>query len=327
MSLSPLRPGVYPDAGQSRILPLYPGRKGGLVFLSEEGDAMTPLSFSSSEGVGQVFASPPLLAAAKLFFLNGGSSLTVLTVPSEEGLEEGFSLLSAQAEVLMDIEGSPLSLHALKRTLENFVPKTGCLVGLGGLPEEADDLPALTSSLRCGRLALLPLPAVAAVGGRVCGHADILQPLQSLSLRGLDTLTPLHSEEEIGNLLALGVSPLERNAGELQVVRLVSTQTAANGAEDNSLLPLNAAMLRDEVVAGVFRALSEGAAKQPGGLTRDGVDSLVFLMLFDNLEAGWISSYLPPSIQPNGEGGLTVTLSFVCPSFPNQSKVVAQLCI
>ena len=95
----------------------------------------------------------------------------------------------------------------------------------------------------------------AAVAGAIAGESDPAIPLGGAELKGVDGLEARYGDTEIDTLVRGGVTPLENLAGEVSVVRGVTTRTKTGETPDSTWRELSTILIIDEVIPGLRSSL------------------------------------------------------------------------
>jgi phage tail sheath gpL-like len=117
-------------------------------------------------------------------------------------------------------------------------------------------------------------------------------------LEGLQGLDYSYSDNEIDQLVSGGVTALESFAGEISVVRGVTTRTATGGAADGTWLDLTTILVVDEVIPGIRQALRARFARAKNtAQTRGAILSQVIVELEDRVSREIIDGYEDVTVQ------------------------------
>lgn len=111
----------------------------------------------------------------------------------------------------------------------------------------------------------------AAVAGLIAGQSDPAVPLGGAVLSGLTGLDHSYSDNEIDQLVQGGVTALESLAGQISVVRGVTTRTTTGGAADITWRELTTILVVDEVIPGIRQALRAKFPRLRTRLRREGL--------------------------------------------------------
>jgi phage tail sheath gpL-like len=167
------------------------------------------------------------------------------------------------------------------------------------------ELSARASELNCERVVLVapgclgsdgePLGGelcAAAVAGLIAGESDPAMPLAGATLEGLTGLDYRYTDSQLDTLVRGGVTALESLAGEISVVRGVTTRTSTGGVSDNTWRDLTTILVVDEVVPGIRKALRAKFSRAKNtAQTRGAILSQVVVELESRVSKEIIDSY------------------------------------
>jgi phage tail sheath gpL-like len=132
----------------------------------------------------------------------------------------------------------------------------------------------------------------AAVAGLIAGQSDPAVPLGGAVLEGLTGLDYSYSDNELDTLVRGGVTALESLAGEISVVRGITTRTTTGGAADTTWRELTTILVVDEVIPGIRKALRAKFSRAKNtAQTRGAVLSQVIVELESRVTKEIIDSY------------------------------------
>lgn len=209
----------------------------------------------------------------KLLFQNGASSVTAVRVADEGTLadyEAAFAVLGGQDVQVVVCDSGEVRVHqALRSAVESdSAVRRERIAVVGGSGETAAELVSHAAELNSERMVLVgpdaldsdggTLPGVfaaAAVAGVIAAGTDPAVPLNGAELRGLGGLATSYSDNEIDLLVQGGVTPLESAAGEISVVRGVTTRTKNGEAADSTWRELSTIRIVDDVIPAVRNSL------------------------------------------------------------------------
>jgi len=132
----------------------------------------------------------------------------------------------------------------------------------------------------------------AAVAGVMARSNDPALPLGGAVLPGLGGLNVRYADNDIDLLITNGVTPLEELAGEVSVLRAVTTRTETGGAPDITWRELSTILIADNVIVGLRRALRARFARAKNTVqVRGAIRSQVIMELEAKKSAEIISGY------------------------------------
>ncbi len=325
-TVSAMRPGVYASyaivGGQS-------GKAKGAVGVlaqSPSGEVLTLKRFTrladaygeygkQSEGgnmsalVGMLFAG----GAGDVYCVNVGES------PLQQDYLDAYALLDSVAEikaVVCDTDDRETQ-KALGQRLKDSANRSRERIGFFGVNKDLtpEQIAQAAQEINCERVCLLA-PAVSTLQGQtasaaplaaaacaaVIGQGDPAANLNLLELKGEIELPAPYTEREITLLLRAGVTVAERVGGGVRLIRVLSTKTQEDGAEDTTLRELSTVRIIDDVVPALRDLLTarlRGAKNNAA--TRDAIRTQVACELEKKRSAGIIDGYEPPVVYPKAD--------------------------
>lgn len=135
------------------------------------------------------------------------------------------------------------------------------------------------------------------------------------------------SEDDLERLLAAGVSVLENNDGSVEIVRLVTSRTSTNGVPDRTFSSVNTVLMIDKIIQQVRDKLQSLIRSNNSRFSLDSIASQTALILEDNKQNGFISSFEPPVVFKDDEDPLVcvVEMEFALVSAPSQIFITAHV--
>jgi len=132
----------------------------------------------------------------------------------------------------------------------------------------------------------------AAVAGVMARSTDPALPLGGAVVPGLGGLNVRYSDNDIDLLITSGVTPLEELAGEVSVLRAVTTRTETGGAPDSTWRELSTILIADNVIVSLRSALRARFARAKNtAQVRGAIRSQVVMELEAKKTAEIISGY------------------------------------
>ena len=271
------RPGVYSSYDASTLVRGSGGHKTvGLAAINSTASAGVPITVTSYEAAVAAFGSQEgkqdMAELIRIALLNGAAAVVAVPVANEEGYQAAFDTLgglenisvmlcdSTTLTVQQALRDSVLSASAARR---ERIAVVGAAAG-----EEVSALVERAKGLNCERMVLVApgsvdgedaaqdgLSAAAAVAGAIAAQSDPAIPLGGAELLGLKGLSQQYSDNDIDLLVRGGVTPVERVAGVVSVVRGVTSRTKTGEAADATWRELGTILIVDDVVPAVRASL------------------------------------------------------------------------
>lgn len=338
MTTALLRPGVYSDVEGSGVLYRPWGRAVGIAApgLGESGRVYAILWERDAR---QIFGEESLLPAlCRLALQNGAGVVKAVSAGSGAAEEYQTALAALEQEELAAVVcgGGREAQLLLKQSVERASGDRRERLGVAACEEE--DRSAWAAALRGERMVLLgqrpadeeaaPLPAAllaAAAAGRVAGMTDLAAPLNGVPLLGIAGLADALSEEDVDGYLRMGVTPLEKRAGAVELIRVVTGVREGDGFQE-----VNLTLVTDFVLKTVRTALQDSLAGAKNTLrTREAVATQAAVALEEQRAAGLLASYSLPrvSADPEDPGVCRLSLEFAVQRGLNQIVIAARLLV
>ncbi len=267
------RPGVYSRYDTSSVVRAGGGRRAALLAKAEKGDGTkAELWYTYAQAAEAMGNGSEMAELARLLFLGGAAAVYGVAVADEGQYAQGI----ATVEELEDVRvvacdaADAQTQQALRESVEraSAARRERIAVVGGSAGESVSQLTARAGELNSERLVLVAPGAVdetgnalsgarcaAAAAGVIAGQSDPAAPLGGAVLGGLAGLTVRYSESEIDALVRGGVTPLECGAGQVSVVRGVTTRTKTGGTADATWRELTTILIVDDVIPGIREAL------------------------------------------------------------------------
>ncbi len=262
------RPGVYSAYDASAVVSGSGGGKAvGLAALCSTGTPGEVLRLTRYEEAVSAFgAEEELTELVRLALLNGASAVDAVPVKLESGYAAAFAALEAVEDIaVVSCDCDTLAVQqALRDSIKAAAQARRERIGVvrGAAAETVSQLVSRAGELNAERMVLVA-PAVddggaqaaAAVAGAIAGEADPAVPLGGAVLKGLHGLSTQYGDNEIDLLVRGGVTPLESIAGEISVVRGITTRTKNGEAADSTWRELSTILIVDDVIPAVRNSL------------------------------------------------------------------------
>jgi phage tail sheath gpL-like len=278
-----------------------------------------------ANGASRVFASPVRT--------DGGACTT-------EDYAAAFAVLMGERAVrYMVCDSADAAVHAAMKSAiasggENYRYRIGVAESAGTVPE----LTAAAAALNSERMVLVgstgkdavPGSAAAAAAGCIAASSDPALPLNGALLEGLSGLSASFSDSDVTLLIQGGVTPLEDVAGEISVIRGVTTRTTPAGAADSAWRELTTILIVDDVVPTVRDALRAKFSRTKNtAQTRGAIRTQVTIELESKLRAGIIDSYgaVSAAADENDPTVCNVSFDFTVAHGLNSIKLTAYITV
>lgn len=267
------RPGVYTSVEVSSVLLGYEaGKVVGLAAAAASGTKGACVRISSyGEAVSAFGADCSITKLIKILFSNGAAAVEAVAAVVD-GTAVKADYVAAFA-VLMDKEDVSIMLcdsadaeiiAAMKSAITGASEGCRYRIGIceaGGTVAQAG---AKAQALNCERM-VMAYPAesgeaalcgavAAALAGVIAAGTDPALPLNGAELIGAD-IEKRFTDAEITTLVQAGVTPVEYSAGQVSVVRGVTTRTTTNSVADATWREVTTVLVIDDVVPGIRDAL------------------------------------------------------------------------
>lgn len=289
---------------------------GALVGLAACATAKTPGGllplYHYEQAVEEFGTAPAILRLIELLLLNGASGVLVAPVGADKNYAAAFAVLNEREELsVLVCDSVDETVHAdMKAAVEAAAALRRERIGIlgAGAAESVSQLITRAEALNSERLVLvapeavdesLPGPALAAaVAGAIAGERDPAVPLGGAVLRGLSNVTQDYSDESLDALIRGGVTVVERAAGELCIVRGMTTRTKTGGVLDATWRELGTIRIVDDVIPTLRNALRARFARSKNTeQVRNAIRSQVILELEAKLRHEIITGYGEVSVQ------------------------------
>ncbi len=303
------RPGVYSSYEASSITSAKAGGKAvAVVAAMEDADGTECYTwYSYAQAAADCGQGEKVTELARLALKNGAG--LVYGIPAGTDYEDAFVTLEGLEDVaVVCCDSTELTVQqALRDSVKASAQarRERIAVVCGAKGETVTQLTTRATGLNDERVVLVAPGCLdvdgdpvggdlcaAAVAGLIAGQSDPAVPLGGAVLSGLTGLDHSYSDNEIDQLVQGGVTALESLAGQISVVRGVTTRTTTGGASDTTWRELTTILVVDEVIPGIRQALR---AKFPRAKntaqTRGAILSQVIVELEDRVAAEIIDSY------------------------------------
>ena len=318
------RPGVYSRYDASTVVSSSGGGQNvGLAALYDGEETVAGLySFSRYEDAVTVFGEAAITELVRLLFLNGAAQVKTVPVADAESYEDAFALLEAEEDIAVVVCDS--DTLTVQQALRDSVSAASAnrreriAVVRGKTGETVANLVTQAQGLNSERVVLTaPLgedagaAVAAAVAGAIAGESDPAVPLGGAELRGIGGLQAQYGDTDIDTLVRGGVTPVERVAGVVSVVRAVTTRTKTGEAADATWRELTTIRIVDDVIPTIRNALrSRFRRSKNTEQNRGAIRSQVILELENKLAREIITGYEDVTVRADEENPTVCVVEF-----------------
>lgn len=305
------RPGVYSCYDASSVFSQAKGGK--TVGIIGENDIATPgklYRISSHEEAAQAFGSDSSLTSLiSLLFQNGAGAVYAIPVKTDDDYGQAFLLLNQVEEItvlLCDSTSTPVQQAARDAVKAASSTRKERIAVLPASNENAARLIQQAAEINSERVILVTagkdhtLKAAAALAGAIAYMNDPAIPLGGTVLFGIQGTQTQFSDSEIDAFIRGGITPIETSAGQVSVVRAVTTRTKTADAPDPTWRELSTILIIDEVIPAIRNRLRTkfNRAKNTAQ-SRGAVRAQVILLLEDFISREIIEAYQNVSVSPS----------------------------
>ena len=316
------RPGVYTDYQvTSSVTGSAVGGVVGLAAKGEGGETGVLVQLRSHAQAAEAFgADSNLTRLARLALLNGATAVHAVAVAGDtaENYADAFALLGGDSQIrLLLCDSRSADVHkAMQNAIETASEACKYRIGVVEADGESTQLVEAAAALNSERMVLCT-PAggtgdvAAALAGVIAGSSDPALPVGGAVLYGIADAHGAFSDEDVDALVRGGVTPVENSAGEVSVVRGVTTRTTTGGAADTTWRELTTILIVDDVIPTVRAALrSRFARSKNTAQTRGAIRTQVIIELENKLAREIIDGYGAVSAEASAEDPSVCVVSF-----------------
>ena len=353
------RPGVYSSFDASTVVD---GSGGGKVVaaaarakIGTVGEAVTVTGEAEAiERFGPADGEGCLTSLIRMALANGASAVVATAAsvgaqePTAEEYQAAFAVLEAVENIGVVVCGS--TDVTVQQKLRDSVEAASAarrervaVVG-GAKGESVSQLVDRAEALNSERVVLAApgglteagaegcsaVEAAAAVAGAIAGERDPAVPLGGAVLSGLSGLAVRYGDNDLDVLIRGGVTPLECVAGEVSVVRGVTTRTKTGEAADATWRELSTILIVDDVIPAVRNSLRTRFRRAKNtAQTRGAVRSQVILELENKKTAEIINGYdnVAVTVREDAPTVCLVEFGFSVASGLNQIHLTAHITV
>lgn len=344
------RPGVFSEYTVETYYPGEESRAVGIVCGAGGSLPLEAVKITGKNDLARHFQpdgeGETLYRTALLLMENGVRTLYCVPVcagetgeRTAESYRDGLALLEKQEDiyaVLCDRDDAEV-LAALKQHVVGMSDRQRERLGFAAPCSPETDPLEMAKALASERMCVCaPMASVggvahgvflaAATAAACVGAADPSAGLSGFAPKGIAALSEQAEEEKIEQWIAGGVTAYETVGAGIELIRLVSTRTAAGGAPDNTFRSLNTVMIIDDVLGSVRDALKlRLAGAKNNEASRGAIKTQAAVELKKKRDAGIIEDYATPVVTPSGEDPAVcvVELAFRVCTAVNQIHITA----
>ncbi len=302
-------PGVYSAYDASSVLG---GKKTSRVIgvaaaaAKDPGTGVAALT-SYAEGVNEfgedAAGTVGMSAVLRALYANGAAAVKAVAVgKTAEGAadyESAFALLEQTdgVDIIVCDSTDAAVQQKLKVSVESASGRQRERIGVtaGGADESVTQLIARAAALNSERMVLVApgdVRMAAAAAAVIAAESDPSVPVNGAALKGFSALGASYDDTQIDLLVRGGVTPLEMSAGEVCIVRGITTRTTTGGAEDKTWRELTSVMIVDNVIPALRGSLrSRFSRSKNTAQVRSAIRSQVIVELENKRAAEIIDSF------------------------------------
>ena len=339
------RPGVYSDYKTSAILYSKKTGKNIAIVAKSSAEINKIYNVQKLSDAAAIFGSDSTMyTLCKYVFENGCSNiLTISTGNLDENYSEAFSLLQNTDNInIIVCDSTELSIQQL---LMNSVVEASKnkkeRIGILAAPDNQSDLDVWASNFNNERILLTaqnPIDSnndsisgcalAAALAAIISQYTDPSQSFNGTNLNGFSALKQNLSEDQIDKYITYGIIPFEVVAGQVEVIRAVTSKTKTDGLLDSTFKELNTILIIDEVIKAIREMLLKNISSSKNNTTtRNAISSQVTIKLQEFLDANIIDSYSVPNVYQSSDDSsiCIVEIDFTVAQGINQIHITANI--
>lgn len=316
------RPGVYTSYEVTSNLSAYgAGGAVGLAAAASSGTPGTVIALTSYAEAISAFGGGNLTELVRILLRNG-APLIYATAVSGNDYDSAFAaLMDVSAVKYMVCDSRSATIHGkLQDAIENADENAKYRIGIVETAlTERSALITAASAINSERMVMVshcessgtPGAVAAAVCGAASAENDPAVPLNGAVLYGLGELGSNFSDTDIGLLVRGGITPVETVAGEVSVVRGITTRSSSGGAPDATWRELTTIQIVDRVIPQIRDSLRARFSRAKNNTqTRGAIRTQVVIELEDKVEREFIDSYSDVTVEPDTEDPTICVVSF-----------------
>ena len=316
------RPGVYTTYEVFTGVSAY--GSGGAVGLAAEATETRDgkvVNVTSYAEAASAFGGGNLVKLVQVLLANGAPAVYAVAV-NEGDYETAFeTLMKERAVKYMVCDSRSSEVHDKLKTAV-LGGEEACKYRIAFVESDQSERAALVGAaeaLGCERMVLVshhdsggtPGAVAAAVCAVTAAESDPALPLNGAVLQGLGELGDNFSDADITLLVQGGVTPLETVAGEVSVIRGVTTRTMSGEVKDATWRELTTVRIVDTLLPQIRDSLRARFSRSKNNVqTRGAIRTQVIIELEEALAREYIDSYGDVSVAAAEDDGSVCTVSF-----------------
>lgn len=295
------RPGIYSSYEVNTDLSSASG--GMTVGIAADAGSVTKCAVVTSyaDAVKAFGSSCSMTALIKAALANGAAAVSAYPV-TDGGYAAAFAALvkDDSVNIILCNECSADARTALKQALDNASEQHKYKLGVCELGGTAAELAAAAKQLNCERMVLCGNTRAdgkageiaAAFAGLIASGSSPTRSFNAAVIEGIGSLEHEFSDSDTDLLIRSGVTPIESEAGEISVVRAVTTRTSTNGSADSSWRDIGVILTVNNVLPDVRNALRRRFMQSKNNAqTRSAIRTQVIVELEKKKKLGIIAGY------------------------------------
>ena len=285
------------------------------VTLTSYAEGVTAFGEDAEGGVG-------MAAVLRALYENGAAVVKAAAVgKTSAGADDYESAFKALEEcedvdaVVCDSTDADVQ-KKLKESVESASGKQRERIGVaaGGAEETAAELVTHAAKLNSERMVLVApgdVRTAAAAAAVIAAEEDPSVPVNGAVLKGFSTLGARYDDTQIDLLVRGGVTPLEVSAGEVSIVRGITTRTTTGGAADKTWRELTSIRIVDDVIPSLRASLRARFARSRNTeQTRAAIRSQVIVELENKRAQEIIDSFGEVSVRASEDDATVCVVEF-----------------
>ncbi len=313
-----LRPGIY-SSYEVNSEKLNAGGKAVALCAAAGGSEAKSIA-TYAEAVTAYGSDCNMTKLIRIILNNGAGEVKAIPVASNNYAAAFATAISERDAEYIVCDSESATVHAaLKAALSDADEDEKYKIGIVQLDGDADDIVSAAENLNYERMVLCGNSeengttgsVAAAVAGVIAGRSDPALPLNGAVLQGISELSESFSDAETEQLLGGGVTPIEKDADEIVIVRGITTKTETEGVADSSMRDVNTILVINDVIPAVSATLKKFFVRTKNTpQTRGAIRTQTVLLLEEKLKQEIIASYSNVRAEADEEDPTVCRVSF-----------------
>ena len=293
-------PGVYSRYDATSVVSALRGGKtiGLAAKATSAAEGKVKALTSCAEGIVTFGEGENMANLLRVLYENGAAAVKAVAVVGGD-YAAAFAALRAEEDIgVLLCDSTDLSVQQALRESAEEASAARCeriCVAAAEEDETVAELIERAAGINSERVVLAApggLATAAAVAAVIAAGTDPSLPLNGAVVKGVSIKSENYSDEEIDLLVRGGVTALEVMAGEVSVVRGITTRTTTAGAADATWRELTTILIVDDVIPALRNSLRARFARSKNTTqTRSAIRSQVIVELENKKNAEYIDSY------------------------------------